>query len=300
MGAPDDMITFNAVDKRYRIRGGYKVILENADIHLPNRNIAVLGANGTGKSTLLRMISGAEKPDSGVIECDRRVSFPLGFAGSFNGTLSGIENALFTSRIYGEDTEAVIEYVKEFSQLGEQLYMPFKTYSSGMRARLAFGVSLAIDFEIYLVDEITAVGDARFRERSKEAFKSKLDTASIVMVSHSVGTLRDYCDAGVVLDEGRMYYYDDLEEAIRHHNKNMGQPMPKKPAGPGGAGKGGAGQRPAPKAPAKKAHGAGQQAPASALGNTGQPDAPARQENGGTANSGPPPIPGPSNPRAGG
>lgn len=223
------MITIENVSKRYRMRDGYKVILEDASVHLPERNIALLGANGTGKSTLLRMISGAEQPNSGQIICDYRVSFPLGFAGSFNGSMSGIENALFTSRIYGQETEQVVEYVKDFSELGEQLYMPVHTYSSGMRARLAFGVSLAIDFELYLVDEITAVGDARFRDRSREAFKSKLGSASIFMVSHNMGSLRDYCDAGVIIESGKMIYYDDLEEAIEHHEHNMqgdrGQPL---------------------------------------------------------------------------
>jgi capsular polysaccharide transport system ATP-binding protein len=154
------MLTFHDVDKRFRLRDGYKVILDHVSLHIPACNVGILGANGAGKSTLLRMISGADYPDSGMIECHRKVSFPLGFAGSFKGTLTGIENTLFVSRIYGQDTEAVVEYVKEFSQLGEQLYMPLQTYSSGMRARLAFGVSLAIDFEMYLVDEITAVGDA--------------------------------------------------------------------------------------------------------------------------------------------
>lgn len=215
------MIKFRNVEKRYRLRDGYKIILEPTTMTLPNRNIAILGANGAGKSTLLRMISKAELPNAGEIVCDRKVSFPLGFAGSFNGSLSGLENAVFVSRIYGQDTEAVIEYIREFSELGEQLYMPFRTYSSGMRARLAFGLSLAIDFEYYLVDEITAVGDTRFRERSKAAFKGKLDTANIVMVSHSVVTLREYCEAGAVLDGGQLTYYDDIEEAIKHHNANM-------------------------------------------------------------------------------
>ncbi|MBU2532434.1 MAG: ATP-binding cassette domain-containing protein [Alphaproteobacteria bacterium] len=233
------MITFHDVEKRYRVRDGYKVILDGANVHLPERNIGILGGNGAGKSTLLRMISGAEKPNAGYIDCNRRVSFPLGFAGSFNGSLTGIENALFVSRIYGQDTEAVIEFVKEFSQLEDQLYMPVSTYSSGMRARLAFGVSLAIDFEMYLVDEITAVGDARFRQRSRAAFKSKLDTAKILMVSHGMGTLREYCEAGVVLQDGKLTYYDDLEDAIRHHQDYMDVDEPRegrrqaRPVGPG-------------------------------------------------------------------
>lgn len=217
------MITFHNVEKKFRVKGGgFRVVLNNVNLHLPSRNIAVLGGNGQGKSTLLRMISGGDKPTSGRIECNRRVSFPLGFSGSFNPALTGIENSLFVSRIYGRDRDEVVEYVKEFTQLGEELYWPVGNYSSGMRARLAFGVSLALDFEIYLVDEITAVGDASFRDRSKAAFKAKMDKARILMVSHSMGTLRDYCDAGLILNKGQLTFYDDLEEAIKVHADIMG------------------------------------------------------------------------------
>lgn len=222
------MIRFRNVEKKFRIKSGYKVVLDRVNMELPARNIAVLGGNGAGKSTLLRMISGGERPSSGRIECNKRVSFPLGFSGSFNKLLSGIENTLFVSRIYGKEVDEVVEYVKEFSQLGDDLYRPISQYSSGMRARLAFGVSLAMDFEIYLVDEITAVGDARFRDRSKAAFKEKMDQANILMVSHSMGTLRDYCDAGLVLKDGQMTFYDDLEKAIEEHGDNMGEDVPEK------------------------------------------------------------------------
>lgn len=215
------MITLENVSKRYKVRDGHKIILEDANVVLPAQNIALLGANGAGKSTVLRMISGAERPDEGRIICNRRVSFPLGFSGSFNGSMTGIENALFTARIYGEETEAVINYVKEFSELGEHLYMPVQTYSSGMRARLAFGISLAINFELYLVDEITAVGDARFRDRSREAFRGKLGNANLLMVSHNISSLRDYCDVGAVIEGGEIVFYDDLEAAIAHHEGVM-------------------------------------------------------------------------------
>lgn len=215
------MIDLIELDKRYRVRDSHKVILDRVTMKLPRKNIAIVGANGAGKSTLLRLIAGAEHPDGGQIIRHKKVSFPLGFAGSFNGSLSGLENAIFVSRIYGQDTEAVVEYLKEFSELGEHLYMPFRTYSSGMRARLSFGLSLAIDFECYLVDEITAVGDARFRVRSKAAFMKKLETANILMVSHSSGTLREYCECAILLKDGQATYYDDLEAAIRQHDKNM-------------------------------------------------------------------------------
>jgi capsular polysaccharide transport system ATP-binding protein len=215
------MITLIDVRKQYPIPNGVKTILGDVSIKLPKRNIAILGENGAGKSTMLRLIAGSEQPDAGEIHRHVRVSFPLGFAGSFNGSLTGFENCRFVARIYGEDTDRVLEYVREFSQLGEHLSMPVRTYSSGMRARLAFGVSLAIDFECYLVDEITAVGDSRFQRLSKTAFKSKLERANLIMVSHSNGTLRDYCDMGAVLHEGQLTLYDDIKDAIDHHEANQ-------------------------------------------------------------------------------
>jgi capsular polysaccharide transport system ATP-binding protein len=215
------MIDFIGVRKQYPVGDGYKTILRDLSMRLPKRNIAILGENGAGKSTLLRLIAGSERPDDGDIHRHVKVSFPLGFAGSFNGSLTGNENARFVARIYGQDTDSVLEFVREFSQLGEHLSMPVRTYSSGMRARLAFGVSLAIDFECYLVDEITAVGDSRFQKRSKAAFKEKLDRANMIMVSHSNNTLRDYCDIGAVLHEGRLTLYDDLKDAISQHEANQ-------------------------------------------------------------------------------
>ncbi len=215
------MIEFIEVEKRYRTRQQHKVILRSGTFELPWRNIALIGENGAGKSTLLRLISGAEQPDAGDIRRRVKVSFPLGFAGSFNGSLSGAENAKFVARIYGQDTDALIEYVQSFADLGEHFYMPVKTYSSGMRARLAFGVSLAIDFECYLVDEITAVGDERFKRRSREAFKAKLANSRMIMVSHSSSTLRDYCDMGALLHQGELQIFDDINEAIRVHEVNQ-------------------------------------------------------------------------------
>ena len=212
------MIDFINVAKKYRVPGGgHKVILSNLNTAFPKRNIAVLGANGAGKTTLLKLIAGAELPDAGNIKRNVKVSFPLGFQGSFNGSLSGIENTRFVARIYGQDTERVVDFVTEFAELGGHFRAPVRTYSSGMRARLAFGVSLAIDFECYLVDEITAVGDQRFKERSKQAFMRKLANANIIMVSHGMGTLREYCDMGVVLRDGEVRFYDDLNDAIEDH-----------------------------------------------------------------------------------
>ena len=132
--------------------------------------------------------------------------------------MTGLENVRFVSRIYGEDTERVIQYVEEFSELGKSMRLPIRTYSSGMKARQAFGLSMAIDFDCYLIDEITAVGDAGFRKKSKEALEQKLDHARIIMVSHSMETIKSYCDCGLLLKEGHLQYYDsinDLEKAYR-------------------------------------------------------------------------------------
>nr|WP_321455509.1 ABC transporter ATP-binding protein [uncultured Cohaesibacter sp.] len=215
------IITFDNVVKRYKVRNSYKHILRGLKASFPERNIAIIGANGEGKSTLLRLIAGAELPDSGSIHRHKNISFPLGFAGSFNGSLTGIENTRFVARIYGQDTEAILDYVMKFSELGEHFYMPVRSYSSGMRARLAFGLSLAIDFECYLVDEITAVGDQNFQTKSKAAFKEKLNHANMIMVSHSPTTLKDYCDMGIILRNGNVIPFDNLDAALKDHDSYM-------------------------------------------------------------------------------
>jgi capsular polysaccharide transport system ATP-binding protein len=215
------MIRFENVVKTYRLNRSRKTVFRNLTGGLPKANIAILGANGAGKSTLLRLIAGTDLPDSGRIRREGRISWPLGFAGSFNGSLSGAENVRFVARIYGKDTERVLDFVEEFAELGQFFREPFSTYSAGMRARLAFGVSMAIAFDCYLVDEITAVGDARFSQKCHRMFKEKLRTSSILMVSHSIGTLRDYCDMGAVVRDGGLYVYDDIKDAIAEHERVM-------------------------------------------------------------------------------
>jgi capsular polysaccharide transport system ATP-binding protein len=216
------MISFSNVEKIYRVRGREKVIVRGATLDLPYRNIALLGANGSGKSTLLRLIAGSERPTRGVIRRMCRMSWPLGLAAGFNGSMTGLENVRFLARIYGEDTERVIDFVDDFSELGDGLRLPWATYSSGMRARLAFATSMAIDFDTYLVDEITAVGDATFKAKCHDAFRRRREVARVIMVSHSMKTIRVYCDMGVVLHEGRLTVWDDVEDAIRHHEALMG------------------------------------------------------------------------------
>jgi capsular polysaccharide transport system ATP-binding protein len=218
----DKMIRFENVSKRYVTEGREKTVVENMNLVIPTgRSVGLLGRNGAGKSTLLRMISGATEPTEGRIETTGLVSWPVGFAGSFHPDLTGQQNCRFIARIYGVDTDELAQFVEEFAGLGMHFRLPLRSYSSGMRSRLAFGVSMGIAFDTYLVDEITAVGDAAFRERSDRLFKARLRKAGAVVCSHVMPQIQLLCDAGLVLDEGQAYYYEDLEEAIAHHEDNM-------------------------------------------------------------------------------
>lgn len=209
------MIELQHVSKSYHLKGVKKTIVEDLSFTFPqSRNVAIMGQNGAGKSTLMRMIAGVEQPDSGRIYRSTMVSWPLGFAGGFNGSMTGLENARFVARIYNQDTEAVIDYVKDFSELGPSLDLPIKIYSSGMKARLAFGLSMAIDFRVYLIDEITAVGDEQFKVKSQEVFTQKLGRSQIIMISHSERAIMSYCDCGLLLGPDGVYYYDDVSTLI--------------------------------------------------------------------------------------
>lgn len=209
------MIEFRNVTKTYEMKKGKNVILDNVSFKFPEKkNIGVLGVNGAGKSTLLRLIAGSEFADRGKIIRKGKFSWPLGFAGSFHGTLTGIENLRFACRIYGCDIKYVTEYVKDFSELGKYINEPIKTYSSGMRSRLAFALSMAIDFEVYLVDEIMGVGDKGFQKKCKDAFETKRENSSIIMVSHSMNTIRDYSDVAILLTGESLEIYDDVDKAI--------------------------------------------------------------------------------------
>ena len=209
------MLVFDRVTKSYKLNGVRKVILSDFSFEFPKkRNIGIMGKNGVGKSTMMRLMAGIDPPDHGHVYRTSRVSWPLGFAGGFNGSMTGIENIRFVSRIYGQDTERVTEYVTEFAELGPSLRLPIKTYSSGMKARLAFGLSMAIDFDVYLIDEITAVGDENFKRKSQAVFKGKLADSQIIMVSHSANTIRAYCDCGLLLDGGSVTFFDNVVDLV--------------------------------------------------------------------------------------
>lgn len=213
------MIELINVSKSYSLKGIKKPILKNFSFAFPKgRNVAIMGANGVGKSTLMRLLAGAEQPDSGRIRREGKISWPLGFSGGFNGSMTGLENIFFVSRIYGQNTKEIVRYVEEFSELGKSLGLPIKTYSSGMKARLAFGLSMAIDFDCYLIDEITAVGDAKFKAKSKKVFSQKLKNAQIIMISHSKEQIRSYCDCGILMTKEGIVFYDDIEALIRAQN----------------------------------------------------------------------------------
>lgn len=217
------MIEFHDVVKHYPTRGGgRKVLLDGLNLRLPQgAKVGLLGRNGAGKTSLIGMIAGTVKLNGGEIRREGTVSWPLGFAGSFAVDLTGAQNTRFVARIYGVDSDALVEYVADFAELGEFMRMPVRSYSAGMRARLAFGLSMGLRFDWYLVDEITAVGDAAFRKKSLAVFQSRLKDAGLIMVSHANATLREYCTSGLVLDDGRAQYFDDIEEAIACHERNL-------------------------------------------------------------------------------
>lgn len=218
------MIRFENVTKRYVSREARKTIVENLSIALPaDRNIAIVGRNGAGKSTLLRMISGAILPDRGRIIRTSRVSWQMGLGAGVNATMTGEQNCRFLARLYGEDSDRLIDFVVDFAELGPSIRMPVSTYSSGMRARLNFALSMGIDFEIYLIDELTAVGDAAFRRKCTEIFAEKIGRAHVIMVSHMMGPLRSLCQSGIVLENGELTCYDNVEDAIAHYETMLGR-----------------------------------------------------------------------------
>ena len=214
------MITLDRVSKVYRTQSGRRTVLDNVSVTFDSgQNFGVLGVNGAGKSTLIRLIAGSEIPDFGVVRRYARVSFPLGFGGIFHGALSGRENVAFVARIYGAGTRGVLHYVEEFSELGEYLHMPVNTYSAGMRARLAFATCLALDFDLYLIDEVTEVGDQRFRQKCAEAFRERMQRSDIILVTHNIHTLRQYCDRGAILANGELTLFDDIDAALGQYHR---------------------------------------------------------------------------------
>ena len=213
------MISVEHVSKRYPTRSGWRDVLKDVSFTLnKGEKVGILGRNGAGKSTLIRLVSGVEPPTTGEIKRTMSISWPLGFSGAFQGSLTGMDNLRFICRIYDVDMDYVLDFTEEFSELGQYLYEPVKRYSSGMKARLAFALSLAVEFDCYLIDEVIAVGDSRFADKCKyELFERRKDR-SIILVSHSYSAMKQYCDNAMVLDAGRMYHFDNMDAAYQHYN----------------------------------------------------------------------------------
>jgi capsular polysaccharide transport system ATP-binding protein len=214
------VILFEDVFKYYKTERHRKVVLNRISLALDTgKSYGLLGKNGAGKSTFLKLVSGTELPNSGRIRRNARLSWPLGFAGGFHPKMTGRENIQFIARIYGANIRHVIDFVADFAELGSYIDAPVRTYSSGMQARLAFGLSMAIEFDCYLVDEITAVGDARFQARCERAFSERRKTCGMIMISHSMGTIKAYCDHGMILNDGEIQSFENVDDAIETYRK---------------------------------------------------------------------------------
>lgn len=214
-------IRLNGLTKAYKVHGRMHEVLRGIDTRFARGEaVGILGRNGAGKTTLLRVIAGVEHPTRGSVERGMSVSWPLGFAGAMHYSLTGADNARFIARIYGRPVAETVDFVAEFAELGEYYRMPARTYSSGMLMRLGFALSMAVDFDCYLVDEVVAVGDARFAERCREALKARRGRSTILFVSHVPALLRQFCTTGAVLEDGRLTRYDDLDQAIAAYRPN--------------------------------------------------------------------------------
>lgn len=212
------MIRLLSVTKSYRTNRGRKYVFRDLTVDIPaNKNVAIIGKNGAGKSTLMRLLGGQDAPDSGRIITDKTISWPVGLSGGFQGSLTGRQNVKFVARVHGavgDRMTEVVRYVQEFADIGEYFDQPVNTYSSGMRGRVAFGLSFAFDFDYYLVDEAMSVGDAHFKRKAAEAFNSRIGQAHLLLVTHGMSQVRTMCDMVLLLKDGKLVAYDDVEEGI--------------------------------------------------------------------------------------
>jgi len=208
------MVELRNVSKYYPLGAGVRTVLDGVTLRVERgQKLGILGRNGSGKSTLVRVMGGAEEPDIGTVDRRMRVSWPLAFHGGFHNSLTGLDNLRFICRVYGQSIEDKIPFVEDFSELGRYLHEPVKTYSSGMAMRFAFALSLIIDFDCYLIDEIVAVGDHRFQERCNfELFQKRADRA-MVIVSHNSDFIRHTCDSVAVLLRGKLHPFADMDSA---------------------------------------------------------------------------------------
>lgn len=219
------MIIVEDVHKRYQTdHGPGRWILQGVNFTVPRQlNVGLIGGNGAGKSTLLRIIAGIDQPNKGRVERQCRVSWPMGFGGGLQGSLTGRQNAKFVCRIHGHEADIPdrIAYIQDFAQIGDAFDEPVKTYSSGMRSRLQFAMSLAFDFDVYISDEVTAAGDTAFRNKAAAAFKKLADHAGLIMVAHGESTLKQFCSAGIFLHQGRAHWFDQIDDAFKAYKDSQ-------------------------------------------------------------------------------
>lgn len=222
------MIRLDNVTKSYMTLRGRNVVFRDLSIDFPEGvNVGLIGRNGAGKSTLMRLLSAVDLPDSGKIVTSGRLSWPVGLKGGLEQSLTGRDNVKFVCRIQGIRKDGMrekIKFVQDFAELGEYFDRPVSGYSSGMRARLAFGTSMAFDFDYYLIDEVMAVGDARFKKKSRVLFRERLKDSKLILVSHNMKLIRNMCDSVVLLEKGRAIYFDDASEGIAAYRKTGNKP----------------------------------------------------------------------------
>ncbi|KEX93868.1 ABC transporter ATP-binding protein [Pseudomonas putida] len=216
------MFELRNITKSYLTPKGRRHVFRDLSLKIPaGKNIGLIGRNGAGKSTLMRLLGGADVPDSGTIVTDKSVSWPVGLSGGFQGSMTGRENIKFVSRVYGAEGDAMrqkVAYVQDFAEIGNWIDEPVKTYSSGMRSRLAFGLSMAFDFDYYLIDEVMSVGDAQFKRKCADVFEERLQKSKVVLVSHSMPEIKKLCDVVLLVRDGGVQIYDDVEEGIKAYN----------------------------------------------------------------------------------
>lgn len=217
------MIEIKSLYKRYHNHHSNEWVLSDINITIPTGvSVGLIGGNGAGKSTLLRLIAGMDTPDRGEVIRHSRVSWPVGLSGGMQGSLTGRQNVKFVARAQGhrKDVERIVSFVEDFAEIGRAFDDPVKTYSSGMKSRLSFGLSLAFDFDVFISDEATAVGDRAFKAKAQALFKSKVGKSSLIIVSHGEGILRELCKSGIYLKNGSAYWFEDINNAIATYHED--------------------------------------------------------------------------------
>ena len=219
------MIVAQDLYKRYRTPTGMgKWVLKGLTFTIPPKtNVGIIGGNGAGKSTLLRILGGVDQPSKGIVERNCRMSWPMGYGGGLQGSLTGRQNARFVCRLHGheDDIKDRVAFIEGFAEIGGAFDEPVRNYSSGMKSRLNFAMSLAFDFEVYISDEVTAAGDARMRQKAADAFKDLANKSGLLMAAHSESTLKQFCQSGIFLSQGQAHWFDDIDEALKAYKESI-------------------------------------------------------------------------------